>query len=142
VILRAEYGRLRLDRGAPHRAAVSAFVVRSSRLARERIGEQIAAGDRSALGPGEEPLEMADVAKHIVQTLAGQGRFGWLASVPLAMVLAGCGPEGAGTVDVGNPQAVGSKLGGGETPNKPLTKKQAKGLETEAEAAKKNPKLY
>jgi hypothetical protein len=57
------------------------------------------------------------------------------------MILAGCGPEGAGTVKVGTPAEVRAKaeVGGGNIPAK--TAKQAKALQLEEEAAKKNPKL-
>jgi len=58
------------------------------------------------------------------------------------MVLAGCGPEGAGTVDVGSPKDIRSKLDAGGASNKPLTAKQAKALQNEEAAAKKTPKLY
>lgn len=69
------------------------------------------------------------------------GRFGKLAVVPLAMILSGCGPEGAGTLDVGSPNEVRAKLEGDQDSSKPVATKQAKAKEIEAEAAKKNPKL-
>jgi len=59
----------------------------------------------------------------------------------LATVLAGCGPEGAGTVKVGNPQDVRSKVEGDGTPKKRLTAKQAKVQGVVDEAIKKHPKL-
>ncbi len=68
-------------------------------------------------------------------------RFFGLAVLPLAMILSGCGPEGAGSIKIEDPQAVRSKVEGGAASTKPLTAKQAKAKEIEAEAAKKNPKL-
>jgi hypothetical protein len=59
------------------------------------------------------------------------------------MILAGCAPEGAGTVKVGDPAAVRAKLeGGGASSKKPVSAKQAKALETEEAAKKKTPKLF
>jgi hypothetical protein len=57
------------------------------------------------------------------------------------MALAGCGPEGAGTIKIGNPAEVRAKAEGDTASIKPATKKQAKAIEIEEEAAKKNPKL-
>jgi hypothetical protein len=79
--------------------------------------------------------------QHTRKTRLGRGWFAGLAAAPLAMILAGCGPEGAGTIKVGNPTEVRAKLEGGGTPVKPRTAKQAKALQAEEEAAKKNPKL-
>jgi hypothetical protein len=59
------------------------------------------------------------------------------------MTLAGCGPEGAGTVKVGNPADVRGQLEAGAPPSKrPISAKQAKALENEEAAKKKTPKLY
>jgi hypothetical protein len=66
---------------------------------------------------------------------------GRLAAASLAMVLVGCGPEGAGTIEVNKPDAIQSKAAGGDAIVKPTTAKQAKAMQIEEEAAKKNPKL-
>jgi hypothetical protein len=58
----------------------------------------------------------------------------------LASIPAGCG-EG-GQVDVGSPKDVRAKLEGGGTPPAARTANQAKAIEAEEAAAKKNPKLY
>ena len=68
-------------------------------------------------------------------------RSGRLAAALLVMALSGCSPEGAGTLEVSKPEAVQSKGAGGEAAAKPKTQKQAKALQIEEEAAKKNPKL-
>jgi hypothetical protein len=81
------------------------------------------------------------VARHTSKTKLGRGWFAGLAAAPLSMILAGCAPEGAGTVKVGNPAEVRAKQEGGGTPAQPKTAKQAKALQVEEEAAKKNPKL-
>lgn len=70
------------------------------------------------------------------------GRFGKLAIVPMAMIAAGCSPEGAGTVDVASPKEVRAKQEEGQASAKPPAAKQAKAKELEVEAAKKNPKLH
>jgi hypothetical protein len=87
---------------------------------------------------------MVFVTRHIGKTSGGRIWFAALAAAPLAMVLAGCSPEGTGTVKVGGPQEARSKLEGasGEGPKTPTSAKQAKALETEKAAAKKNPKLF
>lgn len=69
------------------------------------------------------------------------GRRGWVAGLLLAATVTGCSPEGAGTIDVGKPEAVQAKAGGSEGIAKPKTDKQAKALQIEEEAVKKNPKL-
>lgn len=81
------------------------------------------------------------MVRHTRKTRFGRGWFGVLAAGPLAMILAGCGPEGAGTIKVGNPAEVRAKLDGGGATVQPKTAKQAKALKVEEEAAKKNPKL-
>jgi len=81
------------------------------------------------------------MSKPIVNNVLGPGRLLGMAVVPLAMILSGCGPEGAGSIKIEDPQAVRAKVEGGGTSTKPLTAKQAKAKELEAEAAKKNPKL-
>ena len=81
------------------------------------------------------------MAEHMRKSIIGRVWLGGLAAAPLAVILAGCGPEGAGTVDVGTPKEVRSKIEAGGAPIKPRTAKQAKALQIEEEAAKKNPKL-
>jgi hypothetical protein len=66
---------------------------------------------------------------------------GVLAAAPLAMVLAGCSAEGTGTIS-GKAKDAQTKSAEGEASIKPKTAKQAKALESQQEAAKKNPKLY
>jgi hypothetical protein len=66
---------------------------------------------------------------------------GRLAATLLVMVLVGCSPEGAGTIEVNKPDAVQSKAAGGDATIKPTTEKQAKAVQIEEEAAKKHPKL-
>jgi hypothetical protein len=59
------------------------------------------------------------------------------------MILAGCAPEGTGTVKVGNPADVRGKLEADRASSKkPVSAKQAKALENEEAAKKKTPKLY
>jgi hypothetical protein len=81
------------------------------------------------------------VAKPIGKKVLGPARLFGVAVVPLAIILSGCGPEGAGSIKIEDPQAVRATVEGGGTSTKPLTAKQAKAKEIEAEAAKKNPKL-
>ena len=69
------------------------------------------------------------------------GRFGKLAIASMAMTLPGCNPAGTGSVDVAKPEEVRAKREGEPASSKPLSVKQAKAQEIEAEAAKKNPKL-
>ena len=64
-----------------------------------------------------------------------------LESVTLSVALAGCSPEGAGSIKIENPQAVRDKVAGPPVYKKPATEKQARALEAEEEAAKKHPKL-
>jgi hypothetical protein len=74
-----------------------------------------------------------------------QFRVRWFASLaiaPLAMLIAGCTQDGAGSIKVGDPQAVRAKAEGDLSSKKPASKKQAAALKSEEEAAKKNPKLY
>jgi hypothetical protein len=59
----------------------------------------------------------------------------------LSLALAGCSPQGAGTMDVSKPDEIQAKVAGGEAAAKPQTEKQAKAVQIEQEAAKKNPKL-
>jgi hypothetical protein len=66
------------------------------------------------------------------------GRF---ALVTLAVALAGCSPEGTGSIKIADPQAVRDKFTGGAPTTKPANEKQAKALAAEEEAAKKHPKL-
>jgi hypothetical protein len=62
--------------------------------------------------------------------------------VAMSLSLAGCGPEGAGSVKIENPQAIREKAGGGgQNPKKPTTAKQAKVQAIVDEAVKKHPKL-
>ncbi len=68
--------------------------------------------------------------------LRRSGRF-----AALSLVLAGCSPEGVGTMDVSKPNEIQAKVAGGEASAKPKTEKQAKAVQIEEEAAKKNPKL-
>ncbi len=83
------------------------------------------------------------MARLTPQTKFRRGWFGGLAAAPLAILLAGCGPEGAGTIKVGNPAAIRGKLeAGGASSQKPVSAKQAKALENEEAAKKKTPKLY
>jgi hypothetical protein len=53
----------------------------------------------------------------------------------------GCSPEGAGTIEVSKPDAIQAKAAGGRAGSQPVSGKQAKALEIEEQAAKKNPKL-
>ena len=66
---------------------------------------------------------------------------GGVAAGALSVALAGCSPEGAGSIKIENPQAVRDKVAGNPADKKPATKKQAKALELEDEAAKKHGKL-
>ncbi len=65
---------------------------------------------------------------------------GGLAILSLVVTLEACSPEGAGTIKIENPEAVRAKAEGVGAV-KPKTAKQAKALEIEEAAAKKNPKL-
>jgi hypothetical protein len=67
---------------------------------------------------------------------------GSLAAPPLAMLIAGCSPDGSGTIKVGDPQSVRARAEGGLTSKTPVSPKQAAALKAVEEAAKKNPKLY
>jgi hypothetical protein len=67
--------------------------------------------------------------------------FGSLAAPPLAMLIAGCTQDGAGSINIGDPQAVRAKVQGGPATKQPVSQKQAAALKAEEEAAKKNPKL-
>jgi hypothetical protein len=64
-----------------------------------------------------------------------------LAVVALAIAPAGCSPEGAGSIKIEDPQAVRAKGEGLESKMPPKSAKQAKAIQIEEEAAKKNPKL-
>jgi hypothetical protein len=66
---------------------------------------------------------------------------GSLAAPPLAMLIAGCTQDGAGSINIGDPQAVRAKVQGGPATKQPVSPKQAAALKAEEEAAKKNPKL-
>ena len=66
---------------------------------------------------------------------------GGIAAVALSVALAGCSPEGAGSIKIENPEAVREKVAGPPVDKKAATAKQAKALELEAEAAKKHGKL-
>ncbi len=85
------------------------------------------------------------MASAIRKTRRGRGWFslGVLAAAPMAMVLAGCSPEGTGTVDVGKPGSISGKpdAGASGAANKPVTAKQAKDREVEAKAGRTIPKL-
>jgi hypothetical protein len=85
-------------------------------------------------------VEKAAVVKHISQSNVVRSWLGGLAATSLAIALAGCTPQGTGTVDVGSPGDVRSKLEGNKPSNKPRTAKEARALEGEA-AANKIPKL-
>jgi hypothetical protein len=63
------------------------------------------------------------------------------AVLTLAVALAGCSPEGAGSIKIENPEAVRDKVAGGSAIRKPATPKEAKARELEDEAAKKHGKL-
>jgi hypothetical protein len=64
-----------------------------------------------------------------------------LAAAPLAMILAGCSPEGTGTIDVGKPESIRGKPEASGAANKPVTAKQAKDRESEEKAGRRIPKL-
>ena len=81
------------------------------------------------------------MAKPNGKNVLGPCRLFGVAVVPLAMILSGCGPEGAGSIKIEDPQAVRATVEGGGASTKPMTAKEAKAKEAEAEAAKKNPKL-
>jgi hypothetical protein len=66
---------------------------------------------------------------------------GGIAAGALSVALAGCNPEGAGSIKIENPEAVREKVAGPPVDKKAATPKQAKALELEAEAAKKHGKL-
>jgi hypothetical protein len=66
---------------------------------------------------------------------------GGIAAGALSVALAGCSPEGAGSIKIENPEAVREKVVGGPADKKPATAKQAKALQIEEEAAKKHGKL-
>jgi hypothetical protein len=85
--------------------------------------------------------EAAIVTKHDSQWKFGVRWFGSLAAAPLAMLIAGCSPDGSGSIKVGDPQSVRARADGGLTSKTPVSKKQAAALKAEEEAAKKNPKL-
>jgi hypothetical protein len=63
------------------------------------------------------------------------------AAIPVAMLLFGCSPQGAGTVEVSDPQAIRAKMEGGAAPAKPTTEKEKKAIELEEAAKKSHPKL-
>jgi hypothetical protein len=88
-------------------------------------------------------MERAIVARDTHKRRFGGGWFAGLATAALVMFLAGCGPEGAGTVKVGNPADVRGQLeAGSAASNRRLSAKQVKALENEEAAKKKTPKLY
>jgi hypothetical protein len=68
--------------------------------------------------------------------------FAVLAATPLALLVAGCNQDGTGSISVGDTKAVRAKADGGLTTKEPVSQKQAAALKSEAEAAKKHPKLY
>jgi hypothetical protein len=71
----------------------------------------------------------------------GRGRL-LLAGLIAAPFVAGCSPEGAGTVKIENAEAVRSKFTGeGNDSGKAATPKQAAAKAAVEEAGKKNPKL-
>jgi hypothetical protein len=84
-------------------------------------------------------VENRAVMKKINMTIAQRVVLAGSLAVPL--ILAGCNPEGTGTVDVGSPTDVRSKLPGAGASTKPLTPKQAKALQAEQKEPLKNPKL-
>jgi hypothetical protein len=87
-------------------------------------------------------LEVAIVTKRDSQSQFGIRWFGSLAAAPFAMLIAGCSQDGAGSIDIGDPQAVRAKAEGGLATKEPVSQKQAAALKAEEEAAKKNPKLH
>jgi hypothetical protein len=92
---------------------------------------------RATIGAETRSLESALVARHTSKTRFGRGWFAGLAAAPLAIILAGCAPEGTGTLKVGSPAGIRAKREGSEPRPKNLTEKQAKALEEE----RKIPKL-
>ncbi len=65
---------------------------------------------------------------------------GGLGALFVVVILAGCSPEGTGSIKIENPEAVRAKAEGAGVA-KPKTAKQAKAVEVEEDAAKKHPKL-
>jgi hypothetical protein len=59
----------------------------------------------------------------------------------LALAVAGCSPDGTGSVKIENPDAVRSGAGRGEAPISGQSAKKAKVQQTIEEAVKKHPKL-
>jgi len=65
----------------------------------------------------------------------------WFAA-PLAILAVGCTQDGAGSIKIGDAQAVRAKAEGGLASQEPVSPKQAHALKIQQDAAKKNPKLY
>lgn len=63
-------------------------------------------------------------------------------TVGVAIGLAGCGSEGAGSIKIQPGARERLESPSGDQSTKPLTKKQAAAKENVEAAAKKNPKLY
>jgi hypothetical protein len=69
-------------------------------------------------------------------------RQGTAAAVAVAIGLAGCAPQGAGSIKIEPGARERAEAPGGAQSTKALTKKQAAAKENVEAAAKKNPKLY
>lgn len=78
--------------------------------------------------------------KGVQERLTPRGCIG-LAATAAMLGLAGCSPEGTGTIKLENPEGIRAKAAGAGGDQKPATAKQAKALQLEEEAAKKHPKL-
>jgi hypothetical protein len=69
---------------------------------------------------------------------------GWLALAPLVLALAGCGPEGAGTIKIEDSQKARARAEGAAASSTNVPAKDAKGAKVQKtieEAIKKHPKL-
>ncbi len=77
----------------------------------------------------------------LIKSTSGTRRVGRFAAATLLFAMAGCSPEGTGTIKIEDPQAARDKVAGGSAAKKPESEKQAKALEVEEEATKKHPKL-
>jgi hypothetical protein len=86
-------------------------------------------------------LEAAIVTKYEIRCKFEVRWFGAFAGAPLMMFVAGCTQDGAGSINIGNPQAVRAKAEGNVASKVPVSANQAAALKIEEEAAKKNPKL-
>ncbi len=80
--------------------------------------------------------------QQVDQTRFGRAWFGKSSALVLGVVLVGCAPDGAGSIELDDPSAVRARAEGPGASAKAAAGKPAASPKGEEEAAKKNPKLY